>query len=184
MRDLTIKAGPWQAQSLPGTQVQSVSGESVPGVLDYATCSSDTFRYYRLGVEVEGEPYWYLYAMTLSEAPSLWVLGVFDTLGQVDFFLALHSNEPLWVPALQTLEDDTEWLQVQADGGLIYPHYAGIYRVGLKSYRVSETADPGIYTATYADRDHVEYLGQANEKEICLRVYSHFDARLRGCKLC
>lgn len=187
MRDLKIQAGRWQPQALPvDTSVGHFAAPVLPGnLLDHSICRSRDFLYHRLGVQVDGEPYWYLYALSLTGEPSLWVLGVFDTAGQVDFFLALHSDNPLKVPALRQLEAGAGWLKLGADGELHYPHYSGIYQVGMKSYRVVPIAsEPGLYSAGYGDRDHIDYLGQADEKEICLLVYSHFDSRLRGCKLC
>jgi len=187
MRDLKIGASRWLEQVPPAASGNDgfPRAERPAGLIDYSICRSDDFLYHRLGVEVAGEPWWYLYALALSGEPALWVLGVFDTPGQVDFFLALHRDNPLKVPALRQLDAAAGWLQVDVEGRLSYPHYSGVYQVGLKSYRVEALADgSGHYRAHYADRDHVEYLGEATEKEICLKVYSHFDGRLRGCKLC
>lgn len=187
MRQLNMRAGRWQEQVLPtagGSDAFTLAARPA-GLIEYALCRSDDFLYHRLGVGVAGDPYWYLYALALSGEPALWVLGVFDTPGQVDFFLALHSDNPLNVPALRQLDAAAGWLQVDTSGRLQYPHYSGVYQVGLKSYRVEALNDgSGHYRAHYADRDHEEYLGEAVEKEICLQVYSHFDSRLRGCKLC
>jgi hypothetical protein len=187
MRELKIRASRWQEQVLPTCDGREAfaSSERPRGLIDHSVCRTDEFLYHRLGIEVAGEPYWYLYALSLRGEPSLWVLGVFDTPGQVDFFLALHNDNPLKVPALRQLDAGAGWLQVDQDGILQYPHYSGVYQVGLKSYRVEPIDDgSGRYRAHYADRDHIDYLGEANEKEICLKVYSHFDGRLRGCKLC
>ncbi len=182
MRELKIKASRWQEQTLPS---DATAAREVAGLLEHAVCHSDDFLYHRLGIEVEGDAYWYLYALALSGEPSLWVLGVFDTPGQADLFLALHADNRLKVPALRLYDAGAGWLKVDAQGKLVYPHYSGVYQVGLKSYRVTAVAGrPGIYEASYGNRDHVDYLGQANEKEVCLLVYNHFDARLRGCKLC
>ncbi|KEA62848.1 hypothetical protein ADIMK_2957 [Marinobacterium lacunae] len=113
------------------------------------------------------------------------MLGVFDTPGQVDFFLSLHTDNPLKVPALRQFDAGPGWLRLGRDGELHYPHYSGVYQVGLKSYRVMPVAaQEGMFNASYGDRDHVDYLGQGSEKEVCLLVYGHFDSRLRGCKLC
>ncbi|MBV1789592.1 hypothetical protein KQ940_16175 [Marinobacterium sp. D7] len=187
MRDLRIQASRWQSQPLPAEAANGGFPTPVPpaSLLDYSICRSTDFLYHRLGLDVDGEPYWYLYALSLTGAPTLWVLGVFDTAGQVDFFLALHSDNPLKVPALRQFEAGPGWLQLNTAGQIHYPHYAGVYQVGLKSYRVVPVAaEPGLFSASYSDRDHVDYLGQASEKEICLLVYGHFDSRLRGCKLC
>lgn len=187
MRNLKIKATRWQTQSLPSdTERAAFAAPVLPdNLMDYSICRSDSFLYHRLGVEEGGERYWYLYALSLTGEPSLWVLGVFDTPEQVDFFLALHSDNPLNVPGLRQLEAGAGWLRVNDAGKPVYPHYTGVYQVGLKTYRVAAvSSQPGLYTASYGDRDHVEYLGESSEKEICLMVYSHFDGRLRGCKLC
>ncbi|MBT00201.1 MAG: hypothetical protein CMI01_16210 [Oceanospirillaceae bacterium] len=185
MRNLTIKASSWKPQALPGDLNQDQHPVVGSGLLSHDICRSDAFLYHRLAVDVSGEVHWYLYALALTGEPSLFVLGVFDTPGQVDFFLALHSDNPLKVPALRQLEAGAGWLRVDEEGVLTYPHYAGIYQVGLKSYLVEPLAEhPGWVSARYADRDHVEYLGEGTEKEMCLSVYSHFDARLRGCKMC
>lgn len=187
MRNLKIKATRWQEQSLPAdTGRETFAAPLLPdNLMDHSICRSDSFLYHRLGIEEGGEHYWYLYALSLTGEPSLWVLGVFDTPGQVDFFLSLHSDNPLKVPGLRQLEAGAGWLRVNDAGQVVYPHYSGVYQVGLKTYRVAAVvSQPGIYTASYGDRDHVEYLGEASEKEVCLLLYSHFDSRLRGCKLC
>lgn len=185
MRDLKIRASRWQAQAVPAADGSTFAGTRPVGLIDHAICRTEEFLYHRLGVEVAGDPCWYLYALTLRGEPSLWVLGVFDTCGQVDFFLALHNDNPLNVPGLRQFDAGAGWLRLEEGGRLHYPHYSGVYQVGLKSYRVEPLMDgSGHYRALYADRDHVDYLGEGTEKEVCLQVYSHFDARLRGCKLC
>jgi hypothetical protein len=126
---------------------------------------------------------WCLYALDQAQSKT-YVLGVFDTRDQAEFFLALHSENPFKVPALLT--DELQWplLELNADGQLLRARYQGVYKVGLKSYRVQIDEESGLFTLAYVDRYHTEYLGEAAEKEACLMIYSHFDARLRGCKMC
>ncbi len=176
MRDLTIKASPWERVGFP---VELRLPEGVKSaVLEY--CQFEQWHYQRLLVETASESSCYLY---VDDGEQAWVLGVFDTLGQADFFLALHNQNPLFVPAL-LLAESVPAVRV-LDGCLRYPVYTGVYRVGFKSYNVEALAEPdGWVRADYIDHYRVESLGEGAEKEICLKVYSHFDGRLRGCKMC
>jgi hypothetical protein len=112
----------------------------------------------------------------------VWVLGVFDHFDQLQMFLALHNDNPLKVPALRI---DQKWPAVNYQKSTLidYPHYQGVYRVGFKSYRVSEEIDG--YLVDYIDGYKAEQLGVLEtEVEACLTLYSHFDSRTRGCKMC
>ncbi len=176
MRDLSIKASPWQLEALP-VEVRLPDGV-VSAVLE--SCRLEQWRYQRLLIETASESSCYLY---VDDGEQAWVLGVFDTLGQADFFLALHNQNPLFVPAL-LLAEPAPAVQV-LDGCLAYPVYAGVYRVGFKSYNVEVLPElSGSVRADYIDHYRVESLGEGPEKEMCLQIYSHFDGRLRGCKMC
>lgn len=176
MRNLNTRASGW-VDCRPDGVVKTLHGEAVLA-LDCA--ETEDFRYQRLGLQRAEETVWYLYAW--NEVSS-WVLGVFDTAGQVDFFLALHSDNPLKVPALELAESGVP-VRVE-QGWLHYPGYAGVYRVGLKSYRVEpDQLDAALLSMHYIDRYNSQFLGVAGEKEACLTIYSHFDSRLRGCKMC
>jgi len=176
MRNLNIQASAW-VDCRPEAVVTTSHGETV---LALECAESEAFHYQCLGIERAGEVFWYLYAW--NEASS-WVLGVFDTRGQVDFFLALHSDNPLKVPALALA---VSGVPVRVERGrLMYPRYAGVYRVGFKSYRVeADHLDADLLGMHYVDRYNSQFLGVAGEKEACLAIYSHFDSRLRGCKMC
>lgn len=141
------------------------------------------FSYQRLNLNNR----YYLYAEGLIELGGsergVWVLGVFDTVEQSDMFLALHIDNPLKVPALRI---ESDWPVVQfTDASLdAFAHYQGVYRVGFKSYRVTPTESDTLLVE-YIDGYKSELLGECEgEVEACLKVYSHFDARTRGCKMC
>ncbi|MEY3038237.1 MAG: hypothetical protein RL143_804 [Pseudomonadota bacterium] len=170
MRQLMINATPWQLIA---------SGD------DWAVseCASNRFNYLSLMVQDRH----YLYAEGLIELGlderGVWVLGVFDTSEQLQMFLALHNDNPLKVPALRI---ESDWPVVSyTDANLeSYAHYQGVYRVGFKSYRVTQTESETLLV-NYIDGYKSELLGEFNEEvEACLKVYSHFDARTRGCKMC
>jgi len=140
--------------------------------------------YVKACIRLSDGPSWYLYARD-AEGGNCFILGVFDTEGQLDFFLSLHRENPLKVPGLRA--DSMPWPPVTLDDGgeLSFPRYVGVYLVGMKSYRVeADEVNAGLYFVNYRDRYHTEYLGEASEKDACLLLYSHFDARLRGCKMC
>ena len=118
-----------------------------------------------------------LYARTLGEASETFVLGAFDTPQQADLFVALHQQNPLFVPALKV---DFSW-PVAASAPV---PYEGVYRVGLKAYRVVRLPD-GAVQVEYSEGYKTELVGEAkSDVDACLLVYNHFDGRLRGCKLC
>lgn len=174
MRNLSVQATPWQSVEYAEVP-RLVSGEAL---LSLDECRFDGWRYQRLLLERAGERFCYLYA---DDGQVAWVLGVFDTAGQADFFLALHNDNSLKVPALRL---NTEAPSVRLESGvLVYPCYAGVYRVGFKSYLVDRD-DSGATRVQYIDRYKTQMLGEGGEKDMCLAVYSHFDARLRGCKMC
>jgi len=176
MRNLRIQATDWVA-CIPGESFVLPNREQLQAL---ECARSDSFHYQRLAIRRDEEMFWYLYAWDESDS---WVLGVFDTAGQADFFLALHTDNPLKVPALK-LVDSGQPVRIEA-GRLVYPHYAGVYRVGFKSYRVEpDGVAPEQYDMYYIERYNSQFLGMATEKEACLAIYSHFDARLRGCKMC
>ncbi len=169
MRKLKITASEWSLQS-----------EGVGWSL-YA-CATDQFNYLRLALPTQH----YLYTEgPLEKGQSdrgVWVLGVFDTFKQLQIFLALHNDNPLKVPALR-LDQDWPVVKYQARSLIDYPHYSGVYRVGFKSYRVTQEIDG--YRVDYIDGYRVELLGVfESEVEACLALYSHFDSRTRGCKIC
>lgn len=169
MRQLTINSTDWSLEA---------SGA------DWSLYSSanERFNYLRLALATKE----YLYAegeleMGLPDR-GVWVLGVFDHFDQLQMFLALHNDNPLKVPALRI---DQKWPAVNYQKSTLidYPHYQGVYRVGFKSYRVSEEIDG--YLVDYIDGYKAEQLGVLEtEVEACLTLYSHFDSRTRGCKMC
>lgn len=136
------------------------------------------WEYWR--VACEGR--WYLYARAAATAAPH-VLGVFDTAAQAELFLELHSFNPLKVPGLQVADGHWPPLWRDAQGQIQHLPYAGVYKVGLKSYRVDILED-GRRALHYIDRYASQYLGEADEVDVCLLLYSHFDARLRGCSMC
>lgn len=177
MRNLKIQASEWQA-CLPDMAFDLPAGERL---LALECCQYRDWYYQRLAVERAGEVFHYLYARSPE---CTCVLGVFDTPGQADMFLALHNENPLNVPALLQADLDGDAVRVE-QGVLCYPRYAGLYRVGFKSYRVeNDSADPERRVLQYVDRYNSQGLGVLPEKEACLKIYSHFDGRLRGCKMC
>ena len=118
-----------------------------------------------------------LYARAFCEESETVVLGAFDTAQQADLFVALHQQNPLFVPALKV---EFSWPVV--DSAPV--PYEGVYRVGLKSYRVVKLPD-GAVQVEYSEGYKTELVGEAqSDVDACLLVYNHFDARLRGCKLC
>lgn len=176
MRNLSIKTSEWVA--CPPSEAFTLPAQEQLLTLECA--HSNSFNYQRLAVRRSEEVFWYLYAWNATGSR---VLGVFDTSGQIDFFLALHSDNPLKVPAL-ALQESGSPVRVEA-GRLVYPRYAGVYRVGLKSYRVEpDNHQPLLLSMQYIDGYNSQLMGVASEKEACLAIYSHFDARLRGCKMC
>ncbi len=170
MRQLAINATPWQL-------IASGEGWAL------SECANPHFNYLSLTIEDRH----YLYAEGLIELGQdergVWVLGVFDSREQLQMFLALHTDNPLKVPALRI---ESSWPAVQFNEGELesYPTYQGVYRVGFKSYRVTPT-ESGTLLVEYIDGYKAELLGEfQGEVEACLKVYSHFDARTRGCKMC
>ena len=117
MRQLMINATPWQLIA---------SGD------DWVVteCTNNCFNYLSLMVQDRH----YLYAEGLIELGldehGVWVLGVFDTSEQLQLFLALHTDNPLKVPALRI---ESSWPAVQFNEGELesYPTYQGVYRVGF-----------------------------------------------------
>ncbi len=177
MRNLKVLASDWQT-CLPAEPYRLPEGEQL---LALECCRFENWCYQRLALWRSGEVFHYLYA---SSSEGVWVLGVFDTPAQVDFFLALHNHNPLQVPALLQVGLEGDAVRVE-QGVLCYPHYEGLYRVGFKSYQVDqEGEDPNMRSLIYVDRYNSQGLGVLPEKEACLKIYSHFDGRLRGCKMC
>lgn len=174
MRDITPQTTVWELCSLDVQGLQVWQCQHVNQQGDHPTWQ------YQLSCLEKQESFWYLHAKEY-ENDQVFVLGCFDTRGQADFFLALHSMNPLNVPALVAL--DQGWPAL-LERDIQQPVYAGTYRVGFKSYRVEKDPDSGLLSLAYVDRYHTDYLGLATEKEACLLIYSHFDARLRGCKMC
>lgn len=169
MRQLKVSADDWSLQA-----------EGVGWSL--YTSSNERFNYLRLVLPTQE----YLYAEGTLELGlpdrGVWVLGVFDHFDQLQLFLALHHNNPLKVPALR-IEQSWPVVKYQEQSLIDYPHYSGVYRVGFKSYRVTEEIDG--YRVEYLDGYKAELLGVlASEVEACLALYSHFDSRTRGCKMC
>ncbi len=177
MRKLKVLADDWQS-CLPMEPFALPENERL---LALECCRFEDWRYQRLDLMRSGEAFHYLYA---ASSDGVWVLGVFDTLGQVDFFLALHNDNPLQVPALMQAGLEGDAVRVE-QGQLCYPRYEGLYRVGFKSYQVDRDAvDSNSRSLMYVDRYNSQGLGVLPEKEACLKIYSHFDGRLRGCKMC
>jgi hypothetical protein len=183
MRNLQANTTPWN-DWMPLEHPALLAGFRCDHSDSLADSGDPAWRYLLVQVsESAGEIFWCLYALDQAQNKT-YVLGVFDTRDQAEFFLALHSDNPLNIPALLT--DELRWplLALSADGQLIRARYQGVYKVGLKSYRVQADDAAGMFSLWYVDRYHTEYLGVAAEKEACLMIYSHFDARLRGCKMC
>ena len=140
------------------------------------------FNYLRLVLSTKE----YLYAegdleLGLSDR-GVWVLGVFDHFEQLQFFLALHNDNPLKVPSLR-IEQSWPVVNYQESTLIDYPHYQGVYRVGFKSYRVTQENDE--CRVEFIDGYKAELLGVVEtEVDACLTLYSHFDSRTRGCKMC
>lgn len=177
MRNLKVLASAWQ-NCQPDESFALPDGEQL---LALECCEYEDWRYQRLALTRSGEMFQYLYAMS---SEGVWVLGVFDTPGQADFFLALHNENPLMVPALLQAGMEGDAVRVE-QGRFRYPQYEGLYRVGFKSYRVDpDTDDASLKSLLYVDRYNSQGLGVLPEKEACLKIYSHFDGRLRGCKMC
>ncbi len=144
--------------------------------------ANDRFNYLRLVLPTKE----YLYAegeLELGQSErGVWVLGVFDHFEQLQHFLALHNDNPLKVPALR-IEQSWPVVVYHEQSLLDFPRYSGVYRVGFKSYRV--TQEPGGYPVEYVDGYKAELLAVLeSEVEACLVLYSHFDSRTRGCKMC
>lgn len=183
MRNLQANTTPW-ADWMPVEHSALLAGFCCDHRDSLADTGDPVWRYLLVQVsESAGGISWCLYALDQAENKT-YVLGVFDTRDQAEFFLALHSDNPLKVPALLTRDLQWPLLELSVDGQLIRARYQGVYKVGLKSYRVQQDEQSGLFTLTYIDRYHTEYLGEAAEKDACLMIYSHFDARLRGCKMC
>ena len=169
MRQLKVSAEEWSLQA---------EGEG----WSLYTSANERFNYLRLVLPIQE----YLYAEGTLELGlperGVWVLGVFDHFDQLQLFLALHHNNPLKVPALR-IEQSWPVVKYQEQSLIDYPHYSGVYRVGFKSYRVTQEIDG--YRVEYLDGYKAELLGVlSSEVEACLALYSHFDSRTRGCKMC
>lgn len=177
MRNLKVKASDWVG-CLPDSASVVPAGEQLQTL---ECCQYEVWTYQRMLLMRGTEAFYYLYA---SSADKTWVLGVFDTADQAEFFLALHNDNPLNVPALEV--SGLAGLAVRVEQGVLrYPDYKGLYRVGFKSYRVEpDSGDERLRTLLYVDRYNSQLLGVLPEKEACLAIYSHFDGRLRGCKMC
>jgi len=144
--------------------------------------ANERFNYLRLVLPTQE----YLYAEGALELGlpdrGVWVLGVFDHFDQLQLFLALHHNNPLKVPALR-IEHSWPVVKYQEQSLIDYPHYSGVYRVGFKSYRVTQENDD--CRVEFIDGYKAELLGVVEtEVDACLTLYSHFDSRTRGCKMC
>ncbi len=129
----------------------------------------------------------YLYAFgreTPDQQAGSYILGVFDLKAQAEHFLHLHRLNHLNIPCLRVGRDQP-MVQVEGDHLIDYQRYEGVYTVGLKSYRVYHPNDSDLLRIEYMDRYQVELLGETDDEvQSCLWVYSHFDARLRGCRVC
>ncbi|WP_136681072.1 hypothetical protein [Neptunomonas sp. XY-337] len=151
----------------------------------FGEVATDTFLYRLLHLSLDAGERWYLYATRIQEDKSTdaveYVLGVFDNIGQAEYFLMLHQGNELKIPALRLAQPAV--LRVEA-GVPCYPLYAGVYRVGFKSYVVAKTDDPEVRSVNYVQSYKTQYLGEFEEVECCLAIYTHFDTRLRGCSMC
>lgn len=161
----------------------------LPGALHYAVYKSEHYCYWLLALKEQQEEIWYLYASSLYSGIEIdlieQVLGVFDTCGQLSFFLDLHEINELKVPALKINYSVERRIYTDDQGVLHYPRYAGVYRVGFKSYTVDVAPDnEAIRIVHYIQSYKTQYLGVFEEKEACLAIYSHFDKRIRGCAMC
>lgn len=137
------------------------------------------FHYYLYTLQEGAETSCYLYAWELQPQRA-YVLGVFDTRSQALWFVELHRSNLLKVPALITSLEQPVFVS-----GVWHQPYEGVYRVGHKSYRVTCSGEEtDLHSVDFIDRYKVQHLGVFPEKEGCLQVYSHFDARLRGCSMC
>ncbi len=164
------------------------SSSQLCGILHYAVYKTEHYCYWLLAFKEQREETWYLYATSLNTGLHTdkieQVLGVFDTCGQLSFFLDLHVMNELRVPALKINRLNTS-IYTDEQGVFHYPHYAGVYRVGFKSYTVDISPDNlNQRIVHYIQSYKTQYLGVFEEKEACLAVYSHFDKRIRGCAMC
>lgn len=147
-------------------------------------CDLDDRVYWALSVTETHA--WYLYTSSPEQAADGvidTVLGVFDTLDQLRFFLTRYDENRLFIPALKYR---TPWPVCHiASNTLVYPRFEGVYRVGFKSYTVEvDTQNPELRVVHYIQDYRTQYLGCVPEKDACILLYSHFDQRLRGCKMC
>lgn len=152
----------------------------------FGEVATDTFLYRLLHLSLDAGERWYLYATRIQEEDKStdeveYVLGVFDNIGQAEYFLTLHQENELKIPALRLAQPAV--LRVEA-GIPYYPVYAGVYRVGFKSYVVAKTDDLKVRSVNYVQSYKTQYLGEFEEVECCLAIYMHFDTRLRGCSIC
>ena len=169
MRYLSVASTDWSLQAKgPDWSLYSIANER--------------YNYLRLVLPTKE----YLYAegeleLGLSDR-GVWVLGVFDHFEQLQLFLGLHKDNPLKVPALR-IEQNWPVVKYQKSVLIDYPHYQGVYRVGFKSYRVTQEING--CRVEFVDGYKAELLGVVEtEVDACLTVYSHFDSRTRGCKMC
>ncbi len=154
----------------------------------FAQYTTDKYCYRLLKVTHEAAASWYLYATSKDEGECSdiisYVLGVFDTCGQLSYFLDLHLEHELKVPALQ-ITGLINQVYYDDNGVLVFPEYAGVYRVGFKSYTVDiDEMQRDKRIVNYIQSYKTQYLGVFSEKDACIAIYSHFDQRLRGCKMC
>ena len=169
MRQLSVNSSDWSLQA-------KGDGWSL------LASACDRFNYLRLVLPTKE----YLYAegeLELGQSDrGVWVLGVFDHFEQLQHFLALHNDNPLKVPSLR-IEQEWPVVAYQEQSLIDYPRYSGVYRVGFKSYRVTQEIKG--CRVEYVDGYKAELLGVlASEVDACFAVYSHFDSRTRGCKMC
>lgn len=153
---------------------QVIASSDNADALSFAT---EAFEYRSLRLQDERQQQVTLYARSQTDPHQRLVLGVFDTPAQADLFVSLHQQNPLFVPALKAAFD---W----PEDPLTVVHYEGVYRVGMKSYRVQALSESG-WRVEYIEGYRAQLLGDAiSATDACMMVYNHFDGRLRGCKLC
>lgn len=158
------------------------------GRFEFQILESIEFDYYRLSLECPDQLTLYLYAVEKKQQFG-YVLGVFDSEGQLDWFLQQHRLNALNVPALRVeMTGEQFFANIESAQLIDFQDFQGVYRVGYKSYQVvrleQSLVEDKSYLLSFIDRYKVTELGTFNEKDACVELYNHFFNRLSGCKMC
>lgn len=155
----------WVDQTLPGT-----GADAVPGLKCYSICHSSRCLYYRLGIERQGEMFWYLYAMSLQGQSSLWVVAVTEDAATLDLLMGQHIRNELPFPPLHLADAGPGWLRV-VDGELVYPRYSGCCRFQGVEYRIEPRFDGDAMDIFALDENHIpNCIKTLPEKQVFLWV--------------